>query len=61
MTRGSEPEPRLVDVVEVVTPFAFERDGVPIVVAEGTRLRADDPLVAGFPAAWFAPLRVSAP
>jgi hypothetical protein len=60
MSRRSEPELR-VDVVEVVVPFCFERDGAPVVIAEGTRLRADDPLVERFPPAWFAPLRVSAP
>jgi hypothetical protein len=61
MTRRSEAEPRVVDVVEVVTPFAFERDGVPIVVVEGDRLRADDELVKRFPSDWFRPVQLRSP
>jgi hypothetical protein len=60
MSRRSEPELR-VEVVEVVTGFCFDRAGEVVVIPEGTRLRADDPLVERFPPAWFVPLRVSAP
>jgi hypothetical protein len=61
MTRRSDE--RLVDdqVLEVVVPFCFERDGEVVVVPENTRLRADDPLVKRFPAEWFTPQRLRSP